>query len=310
MNRKSDIFIILLSLFTLIFILTNNKITIESVNFSISLWKDNLFPTLFPFFIISNILIDYNFPRIIGKIFKKPFTRLFKLNEECSFVLINSLISGTPSGAKITTDLVTKEIITKEEGNKLLTFTHYSNPLFIIGFIGSIILNNQIVAYIILVSHIISGMLVGIIFNYKNKVINKKSINGYSKKPIGTVIKNSIDNSLNTMFLLLGIVTLFTILTSLIDNILNLNSLNSLIVSGILEMTQGIKNVNNLNLSIYLKTVLITFFISFGGLSIHMQVLSIISEAKLKYKYYFLARIIHSILSIILVSILYFIFIN
>ena len=71
-------------------------------------------------------------------------------------------------------------------------------------------------------------------------------------------------------------------------------------------MTQGINSIIYLNINDYLKTILVTFFISFGGLSVHMQVLSIIEEVKLKYKPFFTARIIHSIIAIWLVSILYY----
>ena len=307
MNRNIIKFIVISFsiIFILFLILENNKV-LESVNFSISIWKDNLFPTLFPFFVVSNILLSYNFTDIIGKIFNKPFKKLFKLPKECSFVLISSLFSGFPSGSKYTTSLINNKIITKEEGNKLLTFTHYSNPLFIIGFIGSIIFNNKIIGIIILLSHILSGLIVGIIFNYKNKNSSNNTIKKENKSiSFGKILSNSIMDSLNTMFLLLGIITIFSLITSLIETIFNLDILTKSIISGILEMTQGIKNINNLDISIYFKIILTTTFISFGGLSVHMQVLAIISETELKYKSFFIARIIHAIIACIIVTILY-----
>jgi len=313
MNKKITSSIMICILLSIIYfmITASNKI-IESVGFSISIWKDNLFPTLFPFFVVSNLLMNYGFVDIIGNLLSYPMQKYFKLPGCCGFVLASSLFSGFPSGAKYTTSLVENNKITKEEASRLLTFTHYANPLFILGMIGTILLNNQKIAYIILISHIISGILVGIIFslkkdNYKlkkEKILPIKNFT-YSNKSFGELLSNSIYDSLNTMFLLLGIVTIFLIITTIIKHIINLPPLANALISGILEMTQGVKLTSYLNTTELIKSIIIVGIISFGGLSVHTQVLSIISKEKIKYKYFFLGRILHSILSIIFVFILY-----
>ena len=309
MNRKIyDFTVIFLALVFILFLISANNIVLESVSFSISIWRDNLFPTLFPFFVASNILIQYGFIDILGKYLSVPMKKIFKLPGSSSFVLINRLFSGFPSGAKYATSLVKENKLSKNDAAILLTFTHYSNPLFIMGFIGGIILDKK-AALIILISHILGGLLVGKIFSLNNKTeICKEEVMRQKNTfiPFGKALSNSVLDSLNTMFLLLGIVTIFTLITSFISNLLNLSILEKCLLSGILEMTQGIKNITNLEISNYLKAVLTSFFISFGGISVHMQVLSIIAEYNIKYKPFFIARILHSILTIGLVSIFYY----
>ena len=297
-------------------ITSSNKV-IESVTFSISIWKDNLFPTLFPFFIVSSLLMHYGFVDIIGSLLSYPMQKLFNLPGCCGFVLAASMFSGFPSGAKYTTDLVKNNKITKQQAESLLSFTHYSNPLFILGMIGTILLNNQTIAYLILISHIISGLLVGIIYSKKNKTLIKNTPIIPSSKNIkttnqnfGEVLTTTIFDSLNTMFLLLGVVTIFLILTTFINEIITLPDYLKVIISGTLEMTQGVKLANSINLPLIIKTILITGIISFGGLSVHTQVISIISNQKIKYKPFLLARITHSILAMVFVFILYIIFIS
>lgn len=308
MNRKvANFTVISISLIFIFFLIASNNTVLESVSFSISIWKDSLFPTLFPFFIVSNILVQYGFTEIIGYILAKPMQKIFRLPGSASYVLINSLFSGFPSGAKYTSLLVKSKKLTISEGTRLLTFTHYSNPLFILGFI-SLILNKKL-SVIILISHIIGGLIVGKIFSLRKEYIysEKRVIKKIDNVSLGKALSVSINDSLNTMFLLLGIITIFTLITNFISNTLNLNIFYKALISGILEMTQGIKNVNILDISNYMKTILITIFISFGGLSVHMQVLSIISEVNIKYKSFFIARILHSIIASGLVSILYYI---
>lgn len=313
MNKKTINIVMICLLLTIIyFMITASNKVIESVNFSISIWKDNLFPTLFPFFVVSSLLLNYGFVDILGNLLSKPMNKLFHLPGCCGFVLAISLVSGFPSGAKYTKDLVENNLITIKQAERLLTFTHYSNPLFILGMIGSILLNNQKLAYLIMIVHIVSGLLVGIIFREKNyySCENMQKKSNKTSKTFGQLLTDSIMSSLNTMFLLLGIVTIFLIISTIIKNIVSLPPILSTIVSGILEMTQGVKLASLMQTSELIKIIIITGIISFGGLSVHMQVLGIISEQKIRYKYFFLARIIHSILAMLLVSIIYILFIN
>lgn len=313
MNKKVSSIIMMCILLSIVyFMITSSSEIVESVGFSISIWKDNLFPTLFPFFVMSNLLMNYGFVDILGNILSYPMQKYFKLPGCCGFVLAVSMFSGFPSGAKYTTFLVENKKITKDEASKLLTFTHYANPLFILSMIGTVLLNNKKIAIIILISHIISGLLVGIVLANKNNKTNIDKVNltsiknfSYSDKSFGELLSSSIFDSLNTMFLLLGIVTIFLIVTTIINQIITLPPLVNAIFSGILEMTQGVKLVSSLNVDDLVKAIVIAGIISFGGLSVHTQVLGIISKEKIKYKYFLLARILHSILAMLFVFILF-----
>ncbi len=297
-------------LLTMIFyMITLSQEVIESVSFSISIWKDNLFPTLFPFFVVSNLLMNYGFVDMIGVILKYPMQRYFHLPGECGFVLAASLFSGFPSGAKYTNDLITRNVITTEQGERLLTFTHYSNPLFILGMIGSVLLHHQAISVLILIAHVLSGLLVGFLFNRKKEAGNSSLTFSSQKekdhKTFGEALTSSILDSLQTMFLLLGIVTIFLIFTTILNHLFSLPPFLQTLISGLLEMTQGVKLASSLLYPEVIKVMLITGIISFGGLSVHMQVLGILSDQKIKYKSFLLARVLHALLAIVFVFILY-----
>src|SRR5699024_7144948 len=106
--------------------------------------------------------------------------------------------------------------------------------------------------------------------------MHNKRIN--NNKRFGSIITNSLINTINTLLLILGVITTFLIITTIIDNNFNLSLLNKSLLSGFLEMTQGLKHVSLLNISNNYKALLICMIISFGGLSVHTQILSIISD--------------------------------
>lgn len=315
MKKKiTSVLILFILLFTEILILVNSDEVIKAVLFAISIWKENLFPTLFPFFLLSELLIHYGFIDFLGELLKKYMSKLFHLPGEASFVLIGSLVTGFPSSAKYTKELYDNKVISGEEGSYLLTFTHFSNPLFVIGTIGSILLKNQVVAIIILLCHIITNFIIAFLFRPKeNKYITsdkcsvRRSLSKMHYKRLshkdsfGAVLSNTIFNIMNTLFLLLGIISSFLILTSLINNMFVLNEPFKTILNGLLEMSQGVKYSAMLDSSLLIKASLITFIISFGGISVHAQIISIISDTKIEYKYFFIARLFHAIIASCLV---------
>lgn len=299
--------IIYLSLLIIIMVVMffNSSEIINSVNFSFSLCINNLFPSLFPFMILSNILIDYGFVDISSELLKPIITRLFKCHECASFVLILSLISGSPSNAKYIKELLNKNLLNTYDASKIILFTHFINPLFIINTIGISFLKSKKIGLIILISHYFGNLIVGILFrNYhksmKSNYINfEKTINSLKVKRNGfiTILTSSIISTINTLLLILGIITTCLIITSLID-------INPFF-SGILEITQGLKYICYTDLEILKKAMIITFLISFGGISIHAQNFSILNSKKIKYTPYLIARIIHGIISSISVYILF-----
>ena len=303
MKKIINIFTLSIILLFIFFLISKNKVVLESTTFSISLWKDTLFPNLFPFFILSKILIEYDLINPINKVLSIFFTKLFKLPKDYSYILLISLISGYPSGAKYINDLLDKKLISINNANRLLTFTNYANPIFILGFIRYLL--NKRLAFIIFISHILSGLITGIILNINKPIENNINIQGNKNYPkIGNLLKESIIDSINTLLLLLGIITLFLLISNFLKITFNLNNSLYLLLSSLLEMSNGIININLTNMGINLKAILIAGIISFSGFSIHAQVLGILSNYKIKYKYFLLSRILHSIIAIILVYLL------
>lgn len=314
----SSTLIMSILIFISIEILTESKTILESVNFSFSVWKNNIFPSLFPFFVLSEILINYGFIELVGELCKPIMNKVFRIKSSCAFIFIMSLISGFPSNAKYTRELYLSGHINEKEASKILTFTHFSNPLFILGTLSLLFLNNKEVGLLILICHYITNIIIGLIFrNYypspkeKNKVSLKTAILSMHNKRInnnntfGQIITNSLYNSINTLLLILGTVTLFLIITTIIDNNINLNNYNQSILNGLFEMTQGLKYISLLNIPLKLKSVISTMIISFGGLSVHMQVISILSDTKIKYTPFLVARILHSFIASLLVYIIF-----
>ena len=200
-----------------------------------------------------------------------------------------------------------RPMISKEEVEHLLLFNHFPNPLFVLNTVGILYLNNNKYGIIILISTYLSSIILGILVRNKNTLTNNNCITKSSKSQTFTeIFSSSIKKSINSLLMISVTVCLFLILSTLIINIFHLNSYLSLGIKSILEMTMGLEHLSKLNISNIFKVILSSSIISFGGLSIHMQVISILDE-RIRYRNYFIGRIYQVLISLIISLILFYV---
>ena len=306
MKKKIYSLIVLFCLsFVIFFIFTNSSIINDSIFFSYELFIKNIFPSLFPMFIISYILVEIGIPEFLCSIFHKFFNKLFLVKSDASFVFFMSMLTGFPSSAKYIDMLIEKNRIDSHDASKILIFTFFSNPLFIVNTVGIMFLNNINLGFIILVSHITGNILVGLLFRNYNKTNStdiidarkgiKVLINKINTTSFFSVFLNSIKDAINTMILIFGIIVTFQIIISILPC--------NMFFKGIIEMTTGLRLISIYD-NLYFKVFLSTFFISFGGLCIHTQIMNILNKKRVRYLPFLFARIIHGIISAVMSIIL------
>ena len=271
-----NIIVIIITLFVLYQVIIEKTMVYSSITYALNIWVNNLIPTLFPFFIISD---------------------LFGITGNMITILILSIISGFPSNARNTRILYDKGLITVEESNHILIFSHFSNPLFILTTVGVFFFGNENIGIILLISHYVSNFLLGIMFKNYFKYDDSSFKSEFKKIDFGNVFVGAIHKSIDTILLICGIVTVFMLLSSIINNTFDFNVYNSMIVKGILEITIGIEALGKLGLPMIYKAVIASCFLAFGGFSVHMQVMSQITDTEIKYRYFFIGRIYQMILS-------------
>ena len=300
---KKLIPIIILILF-LISMIIYSDVVIKSVSFAVTLCINNLFPSMLPFLILSSILCNYGFVELVSHILSPLMKNLFHINSNCAYILILSTLSGSPSNAKYIKELLDSNRISINDANQVLLFSHFVNPIFIIGTVGTIFLGNKTYGFIILISHYLANLIIGIMLRKKEipKSIPRNN-NFFNIKPKGfiTTLKSAIKDTIDTLLVVFGTITSALIFSSIINAFFNFNP----IFNGILEVTSGLKYISINSNTILFKIIISTFFISFGGLSIHAQAISILDNKDIKYIPYLEARILQGLISSIIAYIMY-----
>ena len=293
MKKYSNLLITITCLILLIFIISNKTLVSNTILLSFSIWFNTLVPSMLPMFILSDILINYHFIDYIPKKIIKIISRAFNISKNAVLVLLLSIISGFPSNARNIKTAYDMKYLTKEESEHLLLFNHFANPLFILTTVGLFFLNNRKYGIIIFISHILGSITIALLFRRKNNPTkNNFNTKKLQSQNFGTILSNSIRRTIEALLMISITVTIFLVIGTLITNIFHLNNKLSILTKSILEITMGLSELAKLNINDIYKVVLSTMIISFGGFSIHLQVITSLDE-EIKYRNYFIGRIYH-----------------
>jgi len=296
-----NLIFVLLCIISLFFIFNHNLEVANIIINAINLFFKKVFVSLFPMFIINDILINANLPYYFYKIFNKLFLKVFKTSGVCAYVFIMSLISGTPSNAYILKNLVNDNKISPEEASHFLYFTYFSNPLFLTIML-SLIFNINIVIKIITI-HYLSNILIGIIMRKKAPNISSRKITFTKSLNIGSLLIKSINRSINTLLMILGTIVFYMLISFIIINLFGSNNLIKVILAGFLEITNGLNILSTISISLKLKEIIAIAIISFGGLSINTQIKAILEDTKINYLPFLKGRIMQALISVCLILI-------
>jgi len=303
-KKKKDLCIFLFFISIALLFMKHINIVIPSVIKSSNIFFYKVFPSLFLFFILIEFFISYDSLKFIVNILYKPLNKLFKISKSGIFVIITSIVSGLPSNAKVIKSLLDRNEISISEANKVILYTFFPNPMFVIGTIGIILFNNKIIGIKLLFINYLVNFIIGLLIrNYP--IVEKNLINKKNQNKFSSVLKTGINSSFDTLLLILGNITIFITLSNILSIYLPFNSLFNNIILSILEMTSGITSINEIDIILKLKILIINASLSFSGISVILQASSILSDYEINIKKIIKFRILSLILNLIIT---YFIF--
>lgn len=298
----------------------------------IRLWLDIVFPSLFPFFVASEILNSTGFVRTAGILLEPVMRPLFKVPGCGSFALAMGITSGYPVGARITCSLLENGDISKPEAERLLAFTNNSGPLFIVGAVATGMYGIPSLGLFLLACHIAAAFAVGILLglfnnrgNIKHPQKKEKAIKKLRNELLlmrsrkttntGTIFGNAVKNSVSLIIAIGAFIIFFSVVINLLleakiigflANLLALilspagisSDMISAVLSGFFEITTGTSLANNvLNAPIAMKLSFTSLIIGWAGLSVHSQVYSITGSTGISMKPYFLGKFLQGVIA-------------
>ena len=279
----SCLFIILMIIFP--------SVTELGTKTAIIIWANSIIPVLLPFFIFSEFI--------------KRTGDLHKLSPKV-YPFIIAFLSGYPMGAKIVGDFLRSNTVSISQGKYILSYSLVTGPAFIIFTIGSFIGNTK-AAVLVAISHYISAFLNKNFYYTTDKYIRPHVIS----EPNMDYMENfsiAIGSGFKAMATILAYLMFFTIGINILEHVgvfsLIANNTVNAVIKGILEMTLGINYIGMCDISIKLKTILASCMVSFGGLSVIGQSMSMTRNTGIGLKDILEIKVTHALIAGIVATML------
>lgn len=310
----------------------------------LAIWWDVLFPSLFPFFVISELMLGFGVVHFLGSLLDPLMRPLFRIPGSGGFIVAMGFASGYPMSAKLTTKLRMQKLISRSQGERLVSFTTTTDPIFLIGAVSVGFFGNAKLALTLALAHYGSAMLLGILLRFfspsvdQDEVVLNKPNHTFSIKKafqsmhdariedgrnVGLLLQQAVASSLQLMTVVGGLVLFFSVILEVftvsglmlslsrgLESLLTLlqlpPALADSLLGGLFEVTLGAKSAAIApQVTPMLQAATAAFILSWGGLSVHAQVASILNESDLRYTPFLIARLLHSIMAACFVILLW-----
>lgn len=248
-----------------------------------------LIPSLFFFMVISAFLVQSGVCEILCRPLERLSRLLFKLPHQAAAVILLSMIGGYPVGASCTAIMAREGRLSPSQAAKTAYIAVAAGPGFLVNYIGTALLGNVHAGYILLVSQVVAVIVTGIIVGHTVKS-EAPAHYGVRKTSGGNLLVGAVQNASRAAAGMCGMVVIFCALSEVLDTVIPSAQVCD-IASAITEITNGCHRLSG-KTPLYLTA----FFIGFGGLSVHCQIFSILTDVPLKKALFFFFRIIEGMI--------------
>lgn len=278
---------------TIVILLYPSECLLYACN-GLTLWFEKMIPTLFPFMVLSGIMIRMDLTDSFVKLVKPFFTPLFRVNGNCLYAIITGFLCGFPMGAVVTAQLYDRKMITKSEAEYLLSFCNNIGPVYFISFaLPTMGVQNKVIPFLFGMYGI--PLLYGIFLRHTLFRNHLRAHYEQAEKnpPVTSLLKamdESVMSSLTGITKLGGYMIIFNLLNVLPALFFRKNETAKAVVGTFLEITGGLTSLGDR------APVVSLIMLSFGGLSCIAQTNSSLQGTDLSLKKYVIHKMILTVL--------------
>ncbi len=309
---------------------------LEAAKEGMNLFLNVVFPSLLPFFVLSDIMLGLGVVHFIGVLFTPLMRPVFNTPGEGAFVLSMGLAAGYPMDAVITSRFRKQGLCTRIEAERMLAYSNTADPLFIWGAVAVGMFGMPALGGTMALAHYSAALLVGLSFRFYGRRdtertpepnrqgnILGRAIDALVKaraedgRPFGQMLGDAVNDSIKTLLMICGFIMLFSTMVKIIDVVglygviaapiewlyraigIDL-SLVRATVSGLLEIDLGALAASKATQAPLIQAVAVAgAIIAWSGLSVHGQVASVLTGTDIRMTPYWIARFLHAVLAFI-----------
>lgn len=283
-----------------------------------------ILPSLFPFFVLSSLVVELGMSRYLGKLLEPVMVPLFQVNGNCAAALALGFIGGYPVGARTAIQIYENGQCSCTEAERMLAFCNNSGPAFILGVVGAGVFGSGGAGLLLYLAHLLASLAVGVLFRFYKPQERPRLCRSrgpqFQTVRFSKAFVSSVTGALQSGLNICAFILFFTVFLHILAHAGILEALGRLLslllaplgmdqtwaerlLTGLVEVSSGVTSLTDGALPGRLSMA--AFMLGWAGVSVHCQVLAFLGDSGLSVRTYVAGKLLHGLLSAALVQLLF-----
>lgn len=292
-----------MSVFSLAVILRNSDVAIEYMSRGLRLCAVTVIPSLFPFMVISELIVVSGVGEALGRLLSRPVRTLFGISGVGASSIILGTLCGFPVGAKTAISMYDRGAVSREEAARLMMYCNNPSSAFIISAVGVSLFGSRRFGVALYFITLLTALLIAIFARLISgdistpTPVSQKDDRHLSVTSFTSAVSSAALGMLTVCAYVVFFSTLIGALGCLLSSLSLPHGVNALIYA-IFEISGGVSEASAVASPI-LAMLLAAFAVGWSGFSVHFQILSLADGRNISFRPYFLAKLIQGVLSML-----------
>ena len=298
-------------------LLCYSKAVSAAMTQALALCVQVLLPSLFPFFVLSSMVISTGVIQRLSTRLEKPFQWLFGLPGSFGAALLLGAAGGYPVGAKTIATLYQQGQCSRRDAEKALRFCNNAGPAFLISAVGASLLQDPHAGLNLYAVHVLSALIIGFIYRKNTDHVKYHCITADHMRSTATIslFLRAVTDAFSSFLNVSAFVLIFSVISTMLQQLPLIDSLHCLpgggilwygLLAGFLELTSGVACLTQGGLPPSILLPALSFLCGWGGCSVQFQTISLLHDAGLSCRQYLKSKLLQGILAALITGMICF----
>jgi len=290
----------------------------------IKLCGNVILPSLFPFFVLSSLVVELGMSRYLGRLLEPVMAPLFRVNGSCAAALALGFVGGYPVGARTAIHIYENGQCSRTEAERMLAFCNNSGPAFILGVVGAGVFGSGGLGLLLCLTHLLASLMVGVLFRFykpgEGPQTRRSRGPQFQTTSFPKAFTSSVTGALQATLNICAFILFFTVFLRILAYAGILKTLGGILsalltplgmdqiwaerlLTGLVEVSSGVSSLTDGTLTGRLSMA--AFMLGWAGVSVHCQVLAFLGDSGLSMRTYLVGKLLHGGISALLARLLF-----
>ncbi len=281
-------------LFLLLLILRNTALAAASMRDGLKLCAHTVIPSLFPFMVLSELILSGGIADGFLGLLTRPLQRLFRLPAAGCTAFLFGVLCGFPVGAKCAVSALSQGQLNRRECEDIIAAASIPSPAFLIGAVGGTLWQDPAFGLLLWGLSLALALLTAILLGARRKNTHSEPLldentTPRARVPLPRLLSASVRSATESVLLVCAYVIFFATLTGVLRPLTATLSASPWLhatLTAAAELSSGMRDISALP-DKALGRILSAVAVGWSGLSVHCQTLSLCDGHGLSFKSYF-----------------------